>query len=221
MFYWIVTAANGKWSQWGQYGRCSKTCGPGIRTKRRVCNNPKPVNGGLSCQGAAVHQIKCNVKSCSKFVIMIKLSIIYCNISSILHMNEWICFIFIACFDRYPTNMACKIAFSCTKLRAKSACNKKFSQVLPRWCWINLSGSDRQQPVKRYCRKSCRNCIGAFWNMLNIRILQKNLINKDDEPIININAFFIYRMNKTCNPSSWTTSRNKKRELENIKKIMI
>ena len=143
------------------------------------------------------------------------------HISSILHMNEWICFIFIACFDRYPTNMACKKAFSCTKLRAKSACNKKFSQVLPRWCWINLSGSDRQQPVKRYCRKSCRNCIGAFWNMLNIRILQKNLINKDDEPIININAFFIYRMNKTCNPSSWTTSRSKKRELENIKKIMI
>ena len=94
--------------------------------------------------------------------------------SCILHMNEWICFIFIACFDRYPTNMACKIAFSCTKLRAKSACNKKFSQILPRWCWIRLSGSDRQQPVKQYCRNSCKNCIGAFFNMLNIRIFQKS-----------------------------------------------
>ena len=63
----IPDPINGKWSNWGPFGSCSKTCGVGTKTRRRWCNNPKPSNGGDQCVGAAIQSARCNVNACRKF----------------------------------------------------------------------------------------------------------------------------------------------------------
>ena len=35
---------NGGWSAWDTLSACSRTCGGGVRVKRRYCNNPEYVN---------------------------------------------------------------------------------------------------------------------------------------------------------------------------------
>jgi len=50
-------AVNGKWSAWG---RCSKTCGGGVRQRR--CDNPSPANGGAACRGPSNE--RCNTQAC-------------------------------------------------------------------------------------------------------------------------------------------------------------
>lgn len=42
---------DGGWSEWSSWGRCSATCGTGIRRRHRSCTRPIPKNGGLSCSG--------------------------------------------------------------------------------------------------------------------------------------------------------------------------
>ncbi|XP_074654760.1 SCO-spondin-like [Tubulanus polymorphus] len=44
-----VTVVNGNWGIWGGWSTCSKICGSGVKTRQRMCNNPPPSNGGLSC----------------------------------------------------------------------------------------------------------------------------------------------------------------------------
>ena len=44
---------NGGWSNYGAYGKCSKSCGQGIKTRSRKCNSPAPKNGGKACAGSA------------------------------------------------------------------------------------------------------------------------------------------------------------------------
>merc|ERR1719187_1902616 len=48
---------NGGWSPWG---RCSATCGGGIRT--RTCTDPAPANGGDDCRGDS--RRRCNTQDC-------------------------------------------------------------------------------------------------------------------------------------------------------------
>ena len=53
--------SDGRWSQWGSWSFCSKTCGvDGRRTRERQCNNPEPERGGSTCPGAAVENHPCN-----------------------------------------------------------------------------------------------------------------------------------------------------------------
>ena len=63
----MTAPVNGGWSPWGPYGRCSRTCGEGTKTRNRVCNNPAPAHGGLPCPEPAVESARCNVKACCKF----------------------------------------------------------------------------------------------------------------------------------------------------------
>eukprot|EP00118_Oscarella_pearsei_P020948 m.232382 g.232382 ORF g.232382 m.232382 type:complete len:812 (+) comp40078_c0_seq33:147-2582(+) len=43
---------DGKWSGWGTWGSCSKSCGDGASEMRtRMCSSPPPSNGGHLCQG--------------------------------------------------------------------------------------------------------------------------------------------------------------------------
>ncbi|EDO36471.1 predicted protein, partial [Nematostella vectensis] len=55
---------NGVWGSWSEWSTCSVTCGGGTQLHMRVCNNPKPENGGLPCAGAMVEQQSCNMQPC-------------------------------------------------------------------------------------------------------------------------------------------------------------
>ena len=56
---------NGGWSEWGEWGVvCSKTCGEGMRRRRRYCTNPKPANGGAACLGESSIKENCKLHDC-------------------------------------------------------------------------------------------------------------------------------------------------------------
>ncbi|KAK6167466.1 hypothetical protein SNE40_021487 [Patella caerulea] len=63
----ITVKVNGGWSTWS-YTSCSVTCGQGIRTRFRHCNNPTPANGGTNCIGEGSGNIDCNVEECLELV---------------------------------------------------------------------------------------------------------------------------------------------------------
>ena len=41
---------NGGYTQWARFSHCSKTCGVGIKKRRRFCSNPEPKYGGSDCK---------------------------------------------------------------------------------------------------------------------------------------------------------------------------
>merc|ERR550517_273376 len=57
---------NGQWGLWGAWTSCSVTCGGGLRTRTRLCNNPAPANGGLDCPDPAdgEEEETCNNQLC-------------------------------------------------------------------------------------------------------------------------------------------------------------
>ncbi len=54
-----------EWSSWLTFSNgmnCSKSCGDGVQIKNRLCNNPEPRNGGLTCPKETVEGVP-NVSS--------------------------------------------------------------------------------------------------------------------------------------------------------------
>ena len=60
---YLYIVINGNWGPWYDTTKCSKTCGNGVKTRQRKCNNPAP-NGGTPCHGPSVQTIKCNLGIC-------------------------------------------------------------------------------------------------------------------------------------------------------------
>ncbi|XP_013413726.1 A disintegrin and metalloproteinase with thrombospondin motifs 18-like [Lingula anatina] len=57
---------DGGWSAWdAQWSACSRSCGGGVRMKRRYCNNPKPGPGGQNCIGDSFVAEMCNPQVCA------------------------------------------------------------------------------------------------------------------------------------------------------------
>ncbi|XP_021367259.1 uncharacterized protein LOC110459366 isoform X2 [Mizuhopecten yessoensis] len=56
----------GGWSPWMSYGPCSVTCGEGVQTEKRLCNNPTPQYGGSACAGRNKIVGFCNERPCPK-----------------------------------------------------------------------------------------------------------------------------------------------------------
>lgn len=57
---------HGGWSSWKAWTTCSLTCGNGIKTRQRACDNPKPHFGGLNCKGLEEESMLCkNAIICS------------------------------------------------------------------------------------------------------------------------------------------------------------
>lgn len=63
---------NGRFSKWSEFSKCqpeiansannsSTFCGPGIKVRRRKCNNPSPAFGGKQCEGAMSETHGCSV----------------------------------------------------------------------------------------------------------------------------------------------------------------
>ncbi|XP_024618127.1 A disintegrin and metalloproteinase with thrombospondin motifs 13 [Neophocaena asiaeorientalis asiaeorientalis] len=61
-----VGAVHGHWSSWGPASPCSRSCGGGVVTRRRQCNNPRPAFGGHACVGADLQAKMCNSQACEK-----------------------------------------------------------------------------------------------------------------------------------------------------------
>ncbi|TMS03749.1 Hemicentin-2 [Larimichthys crocea] len=55
---------NGGYSNWEEWGPCSSTCGQGFQERIRLCNKPKPANGGRSCSGPSIDSRKCQAGLC-------------------------------------------------------------------------------------------------------------------------------------------------------------
>ncbi|XP_077868919.1 A disintegrin and metalloproteinase with thrombospondin motifs 18-like [Saccoglossus kowalevskii] len=59
-------AVDGGFSDWEEaFSECSRTCGGGVQSRRRYCDNPVPAYGGLPCQGIDVMYQMCNMQECS------------------------------------------------------------------------------------------------------------------------------------------------------------
>ncbi|XP_053403518.1 thrombospondin-1-like isoform X2 [Mercenaria mercenaria] len=58
------TYHDGDWSSWQAWGTCSRTCGDGIRSRSRSCDNPLPSIQGKYCQGEPYQVETCNMQSC-------------------------------------------------------------------------------------------------------------------------------------------------------------
>ncbi|XP_057355171.1 A disintegrin and metalloproteinase with thrombospondin motifs 13 isoform X4 [Manis pentadactyla] len=61
-----VGAVHGHWSSWGSPSACSRSCGGGVVTRRRQCNNPRPAFGGRACTGADLQAEMCNAQACER-----------------------------------------------------------------------------------------------------------------------------------------------------------
>ncbi|XP_065064502.1 uncharacterized protein LOC135690773 [Rhopilema esculentum] len=57
--------AHGGWAEWLSWSSCSKSCGGGLRFRRRECTNPSPWNGGDYCKGYSISNETCNTRRCS------------------------------------------------------------------------------------------------------------------------------------------------------------
>ncbi|XP_031416665.1 A disintegrin and metalloproteinase with thrombospondin motifs 3 isoform X2 [Clupea harengus] len=55
---------DGGWSSWNKFGSCSRTCGGGVRSRNRQCNNPPPAYGGRDCPGSSFDYQMCNTEDC-------------------------------------------------------------------------------------------------------------------------------------------------------------
>ncbi|KAI1707981.1 thrombospondin type 1 domain-containing protein [Ditylenchus destructor] len=50
----------GLWASWGEWGTCSKTCGPGTQTRYRQCTKEP-------CDGAGQQRLACNLRECAQW----------------------------------------------------------------------------------------------------------------------------------------------------------
>uniref|UniRef100_A0A8C2ZFY6 ADAM metallopeptidase with thrombospondin type 1 motif 14 n=1 Tax=Cyclopterus lumpus TaxID=8103 RepID=A0A8C2ZFY6_CYCLU len=56
---------DGSWGSWSKFGSCSRTCGGGVRSRSRQCNNPPPAYGGRDCPSSAFDYQMCNTEECA------------------------------------------------------------------------------------------------------------------------------------------------------------
>ncbi|XP_020625947.1 SCO-spondin-like isoform X2 [Orbicella faveolata] len=56
----VFCPVNGGWTTWGNWNKCSVTCGGGTRTRSRSCTNPPAAHGGKPCVGLKEITQDCN-----------------------------------------------------------------------------------------------------------------------------------------------------------------
>uniref|UniRef100_A0A8C8R543 ADAM metallopeptidase with thrombospondin type 1 motif 7 n=1 Tax=Pelusios castaneus TaxID=367368 RepID=A0A8C8R543_9SAUR len=59
-------SVDGGWGIWSAWSTCSRTCGAGVRSAERQCNNPTPKYGGKYCLGERKRFRVCNMKPCPR-----------------------------------------------------------------------------------------------------------------------------------------------------------
>uniref|UniRef100_A0A663FGU7 ADAM metallopeptidase with thrombospondin type 1 motif 12 n=1 Tax=Aquila chrysaetos chrysaetos TaxID=223781 RepID=A0A663FGU7_AQUCH len=59
-------AIHGGWGVWSSWSHCTRTCGAGVQSAERPCDNPEPQFGGDYCTGERKRYRICNVSPCRK-----------------------------------------------------------------------------------------------------------------------------------------------------------
>ena len=64
---WLTTqillhVVPGEWSPWDAWGECD--CDTGMRTQKRRCDNPPPINNGTKCPGEDEDDENCDTSHC-------------------------------------------------------------------------------------------------------------------------------------------------------------
>uniref|UniRef100_A0A3B5KU71 Uncharacterized protein n=1 Tax=Xiphophorus couchianus TaxID=32473 RepID=A0A3B5KU71_9TELE len=57
-------SVDGAWSRWSDWTDCSKSCGGGIQSRRRLCDSPSPEGAGNYCEGLGTEVRACNTDHC-------------------------------------------------------------------------------------------------------------------------------------------------------------
>lgn len=57
---------DGGWGEWGDWERCTKTCGGGTGVRGRRCDRPRPNMAGRPCAGPATEVGECNAHRCGQ-----------------------------------------------------------------------------------------------------------------------------------------------------------
>ena len=61
---YIPILVNGHWGGWNEWSQCSKSCGFGIQTRNRTCDNPAPADGGEDCPAGNTESLMCYNEGC-------------------------------------------------------------------------------------------------------------------------------------------------------------
>lgn len=59
-----IFTVNGGWSEYTPWGKCSKSCGGGMKSRTRTCTNPAPSADGMGCIGSGEETQKCGTNKC-------------------------------------------------------------------------------------------------------------------------------------------------------------
>lgn len=60
----VLLKGNGGWSEWTSWIECTKSCGGGVRSRWRECDNPATEGDGDFCEGLKTELVACNVEHC-------------------------------------------------------------------------------------------------------------------------------------------------------------
>ena len=61
----VLLLVDGGWKSWYAWSQCDVTCGTGTNIRVRTCTNPRPINGGLFCEGDSEEMKGCDAGACS------------------------------------------------------------------------------------------------------------------------------------------------------------
>nr|XP_014342845.1 PREDICTED: SCO-spondin [Latimeria chalumnae] len=178
---------SGNWSEWSPWTDCTRTCGEGVRTRNRLCDNPPPSKGGDYCEGPSTESQSCHMEQCpglSFFPILCIWSCepgCYCTSGKVLNENGTACVerqdcrcLDLQTGERYlpgetvPRGDGCN---NCTCMKGKLVCTNTPCIVPGGWCewseWTPCSKTCGYEMISRYRTCSCpkpqnggESCVG-------------------------------------------------------------
>ena len=73
----LTSLVDGKYGNWSVWTVCTKSCGGGLQSRTRDCNNPPPSAKRKDCQGPSIETRSCSNSYCEGLILF------SCKISSI------------------------------------------------------------------------------------------------------------------------------------------